>query len=145
MPSEKTVHQRSQCVFSNALDLFGDKWTLLVVRDLFFFNKHEYKEFLSSPEAIATNILSDRLKKLYAAGIIDEKIHPENRSRKLYYLTTKGKDLLPIFLELAKWGAKYMKDLPAMQSLYRKLGSDEKGLKAQVIADIQKWEAENLG
>jgi DNA-binding HxlR family transcriptional regulator len=142
---QKTVQQRSQCVFSNALDLFGDKWTLLVVRDLFFFNKHEYKEFLASPEAIATNILSDRLKKLYAAGIIDEKVHPENRSRKLYYLTAKGKDLLPILLELAKWGAKYMKDLPAMQTLYKRLGRDENGLKAQVIADIQKWEAENLG
>src|SRR6185369_164201 len=109
-----------ECVISNSLDIFGDKWTLLVVRDLFFFNKHEYREFLSSPEAIATNILADRLKRLLTAGIIAEQVHPENRSRKLYYLTAKGKGLLPILVEMAKWGAKYFRDLPAMQPLYKR-------------------------
>jgi DNA-binding HxlR family transcriptional regulator len=131
-------------VLSNVLDVFGDKWTLLVVRDLFFFNKHEYKEFLNSPEAIATNILSDRLKRLAAWGIIDETIHPDNKSRKLYYLTPKGKELLPVLFEMARWGSKYFPDLKSMQAYYRRIEQDENKLKKVILDTIQKWEKRNL-
>lgn len=136
--------QRSECVFSNVLDLFGDKWTLLVIRDIFFFNKHEFKEFLASPECIATNILSDRLKRLLANGVIAEQIHPENKSRKFYYLTEKGKALLPMLIAMAKWGAIYMPDLNEMQKLYARLREDEKKLLSEVMDAIEQWEAQNI-
>lgn len=110
------------------------------MRDLFFFNKHEYKEFLCSPEAIATNILAERLKRLVASGVIAEKVHPENKSRKFYYLTTKGKDLFPVLVEMAKWGMKYFPDLAAMQDLYKRIDNDEKGLQEEILESIEAWE-----
>jgi len=144
MTTKKICVPRSDCVLSNVLDVFGDKWTLLIVRDLFFFNKHEYKDFLNSPEAIATNILSDRLKRLAAWEIIDETIHPDNKSRKLYYLTPKGKALLPVLIEMARWGTKYFPDLKSMQEFYRRIEQDENKLKRVILDAIQKWEQRNL-
>jgi len=139
------TQQRSECVFSNFLDLLGDKWTLLIIRDLMFFEKHEYREFLSSPESIATNILSDRLKKLVVANVIAERVHPENRSRKFYYLTTKGKELLPIMIEMAKWGAVHFPELERMQGVYEKLRANtSEKLCAQVLKKLSAWEKENL-
>lgn len=135
---------RSECVICNVLDIFGDKWTFLVIRDLFFFNKHEFKEFLASPECIATNVLSDRLKRLASAGVIAEIPHPQNRSRKLYYLTDKGKDLFPILAEMAKWGAKHLPDLPAMQGLYLRLRTEPHKIRDEILAQISQWEREFL-
>ncbi|HEY9719817.1 MAG TPA: helix-turn-helix domain-containing protein, partial [Trichormus sp.] len=109
-----------------------------------FFDKHEFKDFLASPEAIATNILSDRLKKLLVAGVIAEQRHPENRSRKLYYLTAKGKALLPVLLEIAKWGSLHLPDLPAMQKLYKKITTNPAAVKVYVSKSIDRWERENL-
>lgn len=135
-----TSPARSDCVICNVLELFGDKWTFLVIRDLFFFNKHEFKEFLASPEGIATNVLTDRLKKLLASGVIAELPHPENRSRKLYYLTDKGKDLYPTLMEIAKWGAKHLPDLPAMQGLYARMKTAPDSLSAEIFARVEQWE-----
>jgi DNA-binding HxlR family transcriptional regulator len=144
MTTKKKSAPRSECVFSNILDVLGDKWTLLIIRDLFFWNKHEFKDFLASPEAIATNILSDRLKKLLSSKIIAEQVHPENKSRKLYYLTEKGKDLLPILVEMAKWGTEYFPELPAMQSLYRRIKEDPKGLTRRALKATAEWEQQNI-
>jgi len=144
MPTSKKPLCRSECVFSNFLDIVGDKWTLLVIRDLMFFGKHEFKDFLGSQEAIATNILSDRLKKLLAAGVISEQKHPDNASRKLYYLTDKGKALLPVLMEIAKWGSQYLPDLPAMQELYKKITKNPEAVKRYVGTSIGTWERENL-
>ena len=83
---------RSICPVANALDVLGDRWSLLVIRDLFM-NKHEYHEFMSGPEGIATNILADRLKRLSCQGVIDCLPHPGHKTKKIYYLTSKGKDL----------------------------------------------------
>lgn len=137
-----TIEARSECVICNVLEVFGDKWTFLVIRDLFLFNKHEFKEFLSSPEAIATNVLTDRLKRLLAYEVIAEIRHPENRSRKLYYLTEKGKDLFPILAEMARWGAKYFPDLPAMQPLYERLRNEPGAIRKEIFARIAEWEIE---
>lgn len=135
-----TPQPRSECVFSNVLEVFGDKWTFLIIRDIFFFNKHEFKEFLASPEAIATNVLTDRLKRLLSNGVIAELPHPENRSRKLYYLTAKGKELFPILVEMAKWGAKYFPDLPAMQNMYDRMRSEPTTLRREIFEAIRIWE-----
>lgn len=143
---EKQAHlqKRSECVVSNTLDILGDKWTLLVIRDILFFDKHEYKEFLASPEAIATNILSERLQRLLQAEIVAVRLHPQNKSRKLYYLTDKGKGLLPVLLEIASWGADHLPELAAMQNLYKRVREDREGLKAEILERVANWERLNL-
>lgn len=89
------------------LETFGDKWTLLIVRDLMFKGKRSYSEFLQSDEKIATNILADRLKKLEDNGVVEKNVASDNRSKLIYTLTDKGKDLLPIMLEITAWSAKH--------------------------------------
>lgn len=131
---------RSDCVICNVLEVFGDKWTLLIIRDLFLLDKHEFKEFLASPEGIATNMLTDRLKRLLSNEVIAEIPHPENRSRKLYYLTAKGKELFPILVEMARWGAKYFSDLPAMQPLYERMRNEPGALTREIFERIETWE-----
>ncbi len=98
---------RSSCPISGALDIVGDKWTLLVVRDLFR-NKHRFGDFLNSPEAIPTNILADRLKRLEAAGIIKRELYQDNPPRAEYFLTTRGADLAPVLRAMVKWGLEYL-------------------------------------
>jgi len=94
---------RSPCPIANALDLFGDKWTLLVVRDLMMFQKSRYAELLESDEGIATNILADRLKRLEEAGIVERVPYQERPARHGYVLTDKGRDLAPVLKSLAMW------------------------------------------
>ena len=99
---------RSTCPIANLLDIVGDKWTLLVVRDLLLLNKRRYGEFQSSPEAIPTNILADRLKRLEAAGIVKKDYYQDNPPRAEYSLTSKGADLGPILKAMGKWGMQYI-------------------------------------
>ncbi len=95
---------RSRCPITNMLDLVGDKWTLLIVRDMLFDHKSRFGEFLCSDEGIPTNILADRLKRLEAAGVIDKIPYQENPVRFTYTLTGKGRDLAPVLREAARWG-----------------------------------------
>lgn len=144
MANSKDI-SRSPCVIGNTLDILGDRWTLLVIRDILFFGKHEYKEFLSSPESIATNILSDRLKRLGAAGVIAEISHPTNKSRKLYYLTEKGKDLLPILGAIAVWGEKHLECREEMRPLFERIKTlGPKQFGKQVLEAHEAWEKEHL-
>lgn len=135
---------RSPCVISNSLEILGDRWTLLIIRDLSFFGKHEYKEFLASPEAIATNILADRLKKLVNAGLVNETYHPSTKTRKLYYLTQRGKDLLPILLEIIKWGEKHLPPTEIMQPLFTRINADENAFRKEIMQSLNDWERENI-
>ena len=99
--------KRSSCPVSCALDILGDKWTLLVIRDIMFMRKQYFQDFLESPEKIASNILSDRLKKLEECSIVSRQRDPVNARRVIYALTDKGLDLSPAILELLRWGAKH--------------------------------------
>lgn len=103
----KRVKRRSDCPISFALDIFGDKWTLLVVRDLMFRNKMHYGDFLKSEEKIATNILADRLNVLEYAGIIKKIQDSKNKARYIYSLTNKGINIMPVLVEIVLWSAKY--------------------------------------
>ena len=94
---------RSYCPVSSSLDLLGDKWTLLIVRDILFLRKTTFKEFSSSQEHIASNILSSRLAKLEELEIISKQKDANNRKRNIYTITQKGILLLPVLLELAFW------------------------------------------
>lgn len=93
---------------TNTLDLIGDKWTLLVIRDMFFVGKKQFNDFLESPEGISTNILTDRLKKLEQYGIIEKRAYQKNPVRYEYFLTDAGKDLKPVMEQIAGWGLKYI-------------------------------------
>jgi len=98
---------RSRCPVSCVLDLLGDKWTLLLVRDLLM-GKGIYTEFQQSPEGIPTNILADRLKRLQAAGVIEKQPYQERPVRYRYQLTGKGKDLSPVISAMIDWGNRYV-------------------------------------
>lgn len=118
---------RSLCPVSSALDFLGDKWTMLVVRDMLFLDKRLYKELADSPENIPTNILADRLKRLQAAGIIEKEPYQEKPLRYEYTLTQKGRDLRPVLIELMKWGNQHIPGTmqPDAEFLAKILGTDE--------------------
>jgi DNA-binding HxlR family transcriptional regulator len=103
----ETSKKRSECPLSCSLDVFGDKWSLLIIRDLIFYKKSTYNDFLKSEEGIATNILASRLKALEENGIVEKSAHPDSKAKNLYRLTTKGIDLLPIIMEVYIWSDKY--------------------------------------
>ena len=101
------VEGRSPCPVACSLDLLGDKWTLLVVRDLLL-GKTTYTEFQKSPEGIPTNILAERLKRLLAADIIEKSQYQERPKRYAYHLTGKGNDLRDVLSAMIDWGNKYI-------------------------------------
>ena len=98
---------RSPCPVACTLDLLGDKWTLLVVRDLLL-GKATYSEFQQSPEQIPTNILAERLKRLQAAGIVTRERYQERPVRYHYLLTDKGRDLYPVLSAMIDWGNRHI-------------------------------------
>jgi len=101
------IKKRSACPISSSLDIWGDKWSLLIVRDLMFAKQCTYGDFLKSDEKIATNILASRLQMLETNGIIIKQDHPESKAKVLYKLTPKGIDLLPLMIEINLWADKY--------------------------------------
>ena len=116
--SEKVVGKkpakRSRCPIAGALDIIGDKWSLLIVRDIKFFNKCRYDDFLASPEKISTNILADRLRKLEEYGIVAKQQYGTHSQRMSYELTTRGESLAKILIELKNWG---LENIPNTASL----------------------------
>ncbi len=96
--------RRSNCPISCSLDLLGDKWTLLVLRDILLFNKSRFEEFLESSENISTNILTDRLHKLELSGLITKAPYGSHRLRMAYSATEKGLSVRHLLNEIAKWG-----------------------------------------
>jgi len=99
--------KRSNCPVSCSLDIWGDKWSLLIVRDLLDNQPCTYGDFLKAGEKIATNILATRLQMLEENGIITKSEHPDSKAKVLYQLTPKGIDLLPIIIEIGFWADKY--------------------------------------
>ena len=104
----KAVATRSRCPIAGALDVIGDKWTLLIIRDMLLLGAGQYQDFLKAPEKISSNILADRLKKLEAAGVIKKAQYQSNPVRYLYSLTPMGEDLRPVMLSLVKWGGQHV-------------------------------------
>ena len=103
----KKTARKSDCPIHFASEIFGDRWTLLIIRDLMFKGKKHYGEFLNAEEKIATNILADRLVLLEQSGIINKKQDANHKSKLVYSLTQKGLDLLPLLTEIILWSAKY--------------------------------------
>lgn len=112
-PTPERGFARSTCAIANTLDIVGDKWSLLVIRDLLH-GKQTYGELLDSPEGIPTNLLADRLKRLEEAGIVTRSVYQERPVRYAYALTPKGADLGQVLLALVRWGRKH---IPGTQTL----------------------------
>jgi len=104
------MNRRSNCPIACTLDLIGDKWTLLVLRDILFFNKSRFEEFLESPEKISSNILTDRLHKLERAELISKAPYSNHRLRMAYSATEKGKSLAPMLKQIVDWGLANLED-----------------------------------
>jgi DNA-binding HxlR family transcriptional regulator len=106
--AKKTIpSRRSGCPVNISLEVFGDRWSLLIVRDLMVRGFHTFRDFEHAGEGIATNILADRLRRLCRAGIVQAERDPVDARQKHYRLTEKGIDLAPVLLELLIWGAKH--------------------------------------
>ena len=99
---------RSRCPIANALDVVGDRWTLLVVRDLLFLRRFRYSELAHSAEKIPTNILADRLRRLVEAGVVEKTAYQHRPRRYEYRLTPRGEDLLPILREMVLWANRHL-------------------------------------
>jgi len=103
------VNHRSSCPVNLTLEVLGDKWSLLVIRDIIFGNRRHFRELLNkSEERIASNILSDRLRTLLAHGMISKVDDPTHKQRAIYSLTEQGIELLPVLAQMAGWGRKYL-------------------------------------
>ena len=134
-PKNHIPNRRSGCPLNASVEMLGDRWSLLILRDMMLRGFRSFKEFLTSYEGIATNILADRLRKLIAHGIITTQQDPTDGRKLNYVLTAKGIDLAPVLTEMVLWAARHEKT--ENQALVRTMQKD----KAQFMAAIrQRWE-----
>jgi DNA-binding HxlR family transcriptional regulator len=128
---------RSGCPIHQALNVFGDPWTLLVIRDLMFKGRDTFSAMLGGEEHIATNILTDRLRRLEAAGLVVRAPDPSDARRHRYRLTRAGIDLAPVLLEIVCWSDTYL-ETDAPPEVVDRMRTDRAGFLAEVVA---RWEA----
>ena len=131
---------RCQCPISSALDIIGDKWTLLIIRYMLFDHKKTFKDFSTSVESIASNILSSRLKLLEEAGIIRKDKLDGNQKSNIYTLTDKGLDLLPVIAELTLWSDAHVRVLNPIMTKgdYQYIKNNKKKFLDGVLQSYQK-------
>ncbi|MDA8595683.1 helix-turn-helix transcriptional regulator [Flavobacteriaceae bacterium] len=115
---------RSKCPISKGLDLIGDQWSLLILRDVIFYDKHSYSAFLGGEEGIATNVLSQRLKKLTDTGIL-------YKFNKKYQLSPKGLELIPVLIHLLRWSFDYSSQTEISSEMRQAL-NDPDGFEAKM-------------
>jgi DNA-binding HxlR family transcriptional regulator len=134
----KEIKKRSNCPVSCSLDIWGDKWSLLIVRDLMFNKQCTYGDFMKADEKIATNILASRLQTLEENGIISKSDHPDSKAKVLYKLTQKGIDLVPLMIEINLWAEKYY-DVPAdRKAMLKEVKKDKQKFIEAAIKDLKK-------
>ncbi len=122
--TQKYSKRQTGCPVAFGLDIFGDRWTLIIIRDIMIKGIRTYSGFLESDEKIATNILVDRLKLLESEGIVEKSRDPENRRSFLYTLTQKGRDLAPVLIEIIKWSGVYDTRPIALKDTSERIKSD---------------------
>lgn len=135
---KKKIEHRSDCPISTALDIFGDKWSLLIVRDMVFKGMNTYGDFLNGGEKIATNILADRLMLLEAGGIIAKQKHPESKAKILYTLTPKGIDFVPALVEIIVWSEKHHDVHPQAIQFAKAIRKDKEGTIKSIKSSLKK-------
>ena len=140
VPGRPSSKRRSGCPVSISLEQFGDRWSLLIIRDLMVRGFRTFKEFAESGEGIATNILADRLQKLERAGLITAELEATDARKVNYRLTEKGIDLAPVLLELLIWGARH-EDTGAPCALIVKMETNRE----QVLVEVRRrWRDRDL-
>jgi DNA-binding HxlR family transcriptional regulator len=125
---------RKQCPIDYALEVFGDRWSLLVMRDVLLAGKRHYRDLVAAKEGIATNVLAARLKKLEAAGLLERRADPNDKRLVFYFATEKALDLIPVLLEISRWSVKYDPHTAAPPDLVKRFDSDRE----QLIADLKR-------
>ena len=135
MPKKKAApNRRSGCPLNASVEMLGDRWSLLILRDMMLRGYQTFHEFLHSDEKIATNILADRLRRLESYEIISSRQDPEDGRKMLYALTPKGLDLAPVLAEMVLWAARH--EETGNQPLVRQMRT----AKDQLIAEVrQRW------
>ncbi|MGA2375501.1 MAG: helix-turn-helix domain-containing protein [Candidatus Sulfotelmatobacter sp.] len=131
--------RRSACPLNASVEMLGDRWSLLIIRDMMLQGARTYKTFLECYEGIATNILADRLKKLAACGIITTEPDPSDRRKVIYLLTRKGIDLAPVLTEMVLWAAAH--EHTGNQALVRQMRSDKEKFLTRVR---RRWLTDNI-
>ncbi|MDG2171036.1 MAG: helix-turn-helix domain-containing protein [Opitutales bacterium] len=124
------------CPIRFGMGIFGDKWTLLIVRDMMFKGKRYYGEFTDPEEGISTNILADRLGKLVSNGVAEKERDPDNQSKFIYRLTVKGKELLPMMLAMVDWAEKHDPNTEVPKEFIQKLRKDPDSLKKDILIQL---------
>jgi len=136
MPKKRNAKRRSACPLNASVEMLGDRWSLLIIRDMMLRGFRTYKEFMECYEGIATNILADRLRKLIAYGIITAEPDPTDGRKQIYLLTEKGIDLAPVLTEMVLWAAAH--EDTGNQALVRQMREN----KANVLAGVrERWAA----
>ena len=128
--------RRSDCPISFGLDLFGDRWTLLILRDIMFYQRRRFSDF-APQERIATNILADRLSRLEAEGLIDKQRDEELRNQFIYSVTDKGHALLPTLVEMTLWGLEFDRETPASQAFIERVRADRRSVAREITRAVQ--------
>jgi len=136
---KRPVKRRSLCPLNASVEILGDRWSLLIIRDMMLRGARSYKEFLKCDEGIATNILADRLRKLVAYGIITTEPDASDGRKVIYFLTAKGMDLAPVLTEMVLWAAAH--EETGNQALVRQLRGDRENFLAAIR---QRWEERGL-
>ncbi len=135
---------RSECPSARALELIGDRWSLLLIRESVFMGRREYGDFLKMMEGISTNVLADRLGRLVNAGIFTKHPHPTNKRKAYFEITQKGFELLPVLMELSKWGEKYIEDSVAPPEIQGRFNRDRAEFMVVWKENVQQRTAEYL-
>lgn len=136
MKIDSKKHQ-SGCLIAYGLDIFGDRWTLLIIRDMILYGKRTYSDFMAADEKIATNILAARLKLLEDEGIVTKSRDPDNRRSFIYTLTDKGLGLTSVVLEIVRWSGDYLPQNKNQKDLVRRIEEDRDGLIAEISARVR--------
>ncbi|RVC58067.1 MAG: transcriptional regulator [Mesorhizobium sp.] len=137
-----STRERSGCPISLSLELIGDRWTLLIIRDLVFAGKKHFREFLQSDEGISSRTLAERLQTLQDEGILTRSEDPTHGLKAIYRLTEAGIDLLPVLATLGAWGSKYRKADESLARIAREFAADGEPALARMKERLRK---EHLG
>jgi DNA-binding HxlR family transcriptional regulator len=127
----------SHCPIHFAQETFGDRWSLLLIRDIVFSGKHTYGEFLRSEEQIATNVLAARLALLECEGIVRRTPHATDKRKDVYTLTEKGLDLIPLLLDLVVWSATYDPETDASRAFVERIRADREHLIKEITETVR--------
>jgi DNA-binding HxlR family transcriptional regulator len=144
MKKSKPEDCRSGCPISHVLDILGDRWSFIIIRDMLLFGRHEFHEFMDAGEGISTNILTDRLKHLMKQGIVNLRLHPTNKKRKFYYLTQKGRDLMPVIHEMVCWAGTYIELNEIARKRIAAMKKDPQAFMKRIFQEADIWEKSEL-